>query len=79
MQLLRAPVQGMVVPSERTINRILLRHGLAQPRPGSGPFGGLSISGVSPCQTGLRLELAGGLEPPTACLQGPGVLSAGVR
>jgi transposase-like protein len=32
MQLLRVPVPGMVVPSARTINRILLRHGLAQPR-----------------------------------------------
>ena len=38
MQLLRAPVQGMVVPSERTINRILLRHGLAQPRPRKRPI-----------------------------------------
>jgi transposase InsO family protein len=37
MQLLRAPVQGIVVPSERTINRILLRHGLAQPRPRKRP------------------------------------------
>jgi transposase InsO family protein len=32
MQLLRAPVQGMVVPSERTINRILVRHGLVVQR-----------------------------------------------
>jgi transposase InsO family protein len=37
MQLLRAPVEGVVVPSERTINRILLRHGLAQPRPRKRP------------------------------------------
>ena len=37
MQLLRIPVPGMVVPSARTINRILLRHGLAQPRPRKRP------------------------------------------
>jgi transposase InsO family protein len=37
MQLLRAPVPGMTVPSARTINRILLRHGLAQPRPRKRP------------------------------------------
>jgi transposase InsO family protein len=37
MQLLRVPVPGMVVPSARTINRILLRHGLAQPRPRKRP------------------------------------------
>ena len=37
MQLLRSPVSGLVVPSERTINRILLRHGLALPRPRKRP------------------------------------------
>jgi transposase InsO family protein len=37
MQLLRSPVPDMVVPSARTINRILLRHGLAQPRPRKRP------------------------------------------
>ena len=37
MQLLRVPVPGMVVPSARTINRILLRNGLAQPRPRKRP------------------------------------------
>ena len=37
MQLLRRPVAGIVVPSERTINRILLRQGLAQPRPRKRP------------------------------------------
>jgi transposase len=37
MQLLRTPVSGLVVPSARTINRILLRHGLAQPRPRKRP------------------------------------------
>ena len=37
MQLLRALVPGLVVPSARTINRILLRHGLAQPRPRKRP------------------------------------------
>jgi transposase InsO family protein len=37
MQLLRAPVAGVVVPSERTINRILLRQGLALPRPRKRP------------------------------------------
>jgi hypothetical protein len=33
MQLLRVPVPDMVVPSTRMTNRILLLHGLAQPRP----------------------------------------------
>lgn len=33
MELLRKPVVGVVVPSERTIARILLRQGLALPRP----------------------------------------------
>ena len=37
MQLLRSPVSGLVVPSERTISRILLRHGLALPRPRKRP------------------------------------------
>jgi transposase InsO family protein len=37
MQLLRAPIEGMLLPSERTINRILLRHGLALPRPRKRP------------------------------------------
>lgn len=37
MQLLRSPVPGLVMPSARTINRILLRHGLAQPRPRKRP------------------------------------------
>ena len=37
MQLLRVPRPGLVVPSTRTINRILLRHGLAQPRPRKRP------------------------------------------
>jgi transposase InsO family protein len=37
MQLLRVPVEGMLLPSERTINRILLRHGLALPRPRKRP------------------------------------------
>jgi transposase-like protein len=32
MQLLRAPVEGIVVPSERTIDRILLRLGAAAAR-----------------------------------------------
>jgi transposase InsO family protein len=37
MELLRKPVEGVVVPSERTINRILLRNGLARPRPRKRP------------------------------------------
>jgi len=37
MQLLRAPIEGMLLASERTINRILLRHGLALPRPRKRP------------------------------------------
>jgi transposase InsO family protein len=37
MQLLRSLAPDLVVPSARTINRILLRHGLAQPRPRKRP------------------------------------------
>ena len=45
MELLRKPVpefaerpaEGMVVPSDRTINRILTRHGLLAPRPRKRP------------------------------------------
>lgn len=33
MELLRRPVEGVVLPSERTISRVLLRQGLARPRP----------------------------------------------
>jgi transposase InsO family protein len=37
MELLRRPVAGLSVPSERTINRILTRHGLLSPRPRKRP------------------------------------------
>ncbi len=37
LELLRCPVDGLVVPSERTINRILTRQGLISPRPRKRP------------------------------------------
>jgi transposase InsO family protein len=37
LELLRRPPAGLVVPSERTINRILARHGLVSPRPRKRP------------------------------------------
>jgi transposase len=37
MQLLRIPIPGVVVPSERTIDRILHRQGLARSRPRKRP------------------------------------------
>jgi transposase len=37
MELLKKPPGGVVVPSERTINRILTRHGLLAPRPRKRP------------------------------------------
>jgi transposase len=37
MELLRKPVAGVVVPSTATINRILTRPGLVQPRPRKRP------------------------------------------
>jgi transposase InsO family protein len=37
MELVRRPVEGVVVPSERTVNRILARNGLARPRPRKRP------------------------------------------
>jgi transposase len=37
MEMLRQPVPGLVVPSRATINRILVRQGLVQPRPRKRP------------------------------------------
>ena len=37
MELLRKPVDGVVVPSTATINRILTRQGLLRPRPRKRP------------------------------------------
>jgi transposase len=37
MEMLRRPVPGLVVPSRATINRILVRQGLVQPRPRKRP------------------------------------------
>ena len=37
MEMLRRPVAGMVVPAERTIDRILIRQGLLRSRPRKRP------------------------------------------
>jgi predicted DNA-binding transcriptional regulator AlpA len=63
MQLLRAPaVAGMVVPSERTINRILLRHGLAQPRPRRPKSSFVRFGRPGPMQL-WQVDIVGGLWP----------------
>jgi transposase InsO family protein len=72
MQLLRAPVEGVVVPSERTINRILLRHGLAQPRPRKRPKGSfVRFERPGPMQL-WQVDIVGGLslvDPGTGVLR----------
>jgi transposase InsO family protein len=61
MQLLRVPVPDMVVPSARTINRILLRHGLAQPRPRKRPKDSfLRFERPAPMQL-WQVDIVGGL------------------
>jgi transposase len=71
MQLLRAPVEGIVVPSERTISRILLRHGLAQPRPRKRPKASyVRFERPGPMQ--LSVDIVGGLwlvDPVTGVLR----------
>jgi hypothetical protein len=79
MQLLRAPVEGIVVPSERTISRILLRHGLAQPRPRKRPKASY-VRFERPGQMQLwQIDVVGGLwlvDPVTLDLWLPPTLEA---
>ncbi len=46
MELLRKPVEGVVVPSTATINRILTRQGLLQPRPRKRPRDSAVVLGI---------------------------------
>ena len=60
LEMLRRPPDGMAVPSERTINRILARQGLRSPRPRKRP-GTVTAAGSGParCSCGRSTSSAG--------------------